>query len=264
MRKALLLLVTLATISCVSQKDYDKIVTENASLKAALDSCKTEIENYKNTPEKLYTEALGHIKSKDLILLGEVMRKTYRYHPESKEYQDIKKAYEKLVAEKEKKQNAERNARRSIVEKLIRTHDDISGTTWYMNQYFTHYNNSNHISLYIGKKGANNPYLRLKMSYYGESWIFFKQAYLSYDGNTIEIPFDEFREKETENNTKVWEWIDVAVSPELLNFLKKAVDGKTIKMRLSGKYTKDHTLTQTEIKALKDVLLGYDVLANGI
>lgn len=98
------------------------------------------------------------------------------------------------------------------------------------------------------------------MSYEGEDWIFFEYAYLSYDGNTFNIPFDKYREKQTENDTRVWEWIDVRVSDDLLAFLKKMVNGKSIKMRLSGKYTKTRNLTTTEIKAIKDVLLAYDVL----
>ena len=38
------------------------------------------------------------------------------------------------------------------------------------------------------------------------------------------------------------------------------VNGKSVKMRLSGKYTHTRNLTSTEIKAIKDVLLAYDVL----
>ena len=38
------------------------------------------------------------------------------------------------------------------------------------------------------------------------------------------------------------------------------VNGKSVKMRLSGKYTNTRKLTNTEIKAIKDVLLAYDVL----
>ena len=37
------------------------------------------------------------------------------------------------------------------------------------------------------------------MSYTGDDWIFFENAYLSYEGNTLEIKFDKYRNKETEN-----------------------------------------------------------------
>ena len=53
------------------------------------------------------------------------------------------------------------------------------------------------------------------------------------------------------------------VDESILSFLKEMVNGKSVKMRLEGKYSKTRTLNSTEIKAIKDVLLGYDVLVNG-
>ncbi|WP_289075064.1 hypothetical protein, partial [uncultured Bacteroides sp.] len=76
------------------------------------------------------------------------------------------------------------------------------------------------------------------------------------------IPFDEYREKKTDNNTRVWEWIDVGVDDDLISYLNNMVNGKNVKMRLSGKYTHTRNLTSTEIKAIKDVLLAYDVLVD--
>lgn len=61
----------------------------------------------------------------------------------------------------------------------------------------------------------------------------------------------------------VWEWIDVPVDYSLLTYLKDMVNGKTLKMRLSGKYPHTRTLTTSERKALQDVLLAYDVLKYG-
>ena len=97
---------------------------------------------------------------------------------------------------------------------------------------------------------------------HGDNWIFFKNAYLSYDGNTYDIYFDEYQDKETEVGSGVSEWIDVSVSSSTLDFLKQMVNGKNIKMRLSGKYTRTRDLSTNEIKGIKDVLLAYDVLVN--
>ena len=41
------------------------------------------------------------------------------------------------------------------------------------------------------------------------------------------------------------------------------VKGKTIKMRLSGKYTKTRNLSPAEVNGIKDILLAYDVLIKG-
>lgn len=247
-----------------SQTEYDALVQENKKLKQQLDSCKTEIANYRDTPERIYNGAQKYIIEKDIKSLGEIVRKLEKYHPLSKEYTKAKETLQQLIDKRDAAKKKEEEARRGIVNKLKKTNDGILGITWYQNPYFKHTPNSNNVSVYIGKKGFEKPYMRLLMSYYGDGWIFFDKAYLSYDGITKEIPFKEYDEKKTENNTKCWEWIDVAVDEETLSFLKKMVEGKSVKMRLTGKYQKDRNLTTTEIKAIKDVLLGYDVLKNGI
>ena len=114
----------------------------------------------------------------------------------------------------------------------------------------------------MGKEGSR-VWLRLQMTYTGDDWIFFENAYLSYDGYTQEIAFDKYKEKETDNDTTVWEWIDVSVDDRTLAFLRELVNGKSAKMRLSGKYTKTRNLTTKEINGIKDVLLAYDVLVKG-
>ena len=98
----------------------------------------------------------------------------------------------------------------------------------------------------MGKREHGKPWLRLIMSYYGDNWIFFDSAYLSYDGNTWEISFNEYEDKKSDNDSSCWEWIDVGVDEYLLAYLKEMVNGKTLKMRLRGKYQKDKVLSTAE------------------
>ncbi|HDH31485.1 MAG TPA: hypothetical protein ENH26_01780 [Candidatus Wolfebacteria bacterium] len=99
------------------------------------------------------------------------------------------------------------------------------------------------------------------MSYYGDDWIFFKRAFLSYNGNTKEIFFNEYDDKKTENSGGgVWEWIDVSISSEIEKYLQEFAKSKNAKMRLSGKYTRTRNLTWKERQGILDVLNGYDVL----
>jgi hypothetical protein len=61
----------------------------------------------------------------------------------------------------------------------------------------------------------SSVWLRLKMSYTGDDWIFFENAYLSYDGITREFPFNKYKDKESDNSGgDVWEWIDLSVSSD--------------------------------------------------
>ena len=254
----LAVLLVIGLFSGPSQADYDAVVAENEQLKA-------ELLKYETTPDRLYKNVPMWVAEKNIDSLTVVCEDLNKYHPSSEECAKAQTALNKLIAEKEALAMAEKEKRMKAVNKLTSKYDDVSGTRWYYNPYFTHYNNTNCISLYIGKKEGGNPWMRLKMSYEGDNWIFFENAYISYDGQTFSVSFNEFTEKESDNGYggRVWEWIDVFVTSEIHEFLKQMVEGKTLKMRLSGKYTKTRILTNAEVNGLKDVLLAYDVLMNG-
>lgn len=265
MKKRILgtIIIATACIACgPSQAEYDQLTKINESLQQEIESLKTEIENYQNTPDKLYKEAEYFIINKDIQGLQDVINKFLKYHPTSGEYTKAQSALNKLTEAENARIKAEEAKRLQAVNKLRKEADDINGITWYYNPYFTHYNNSNHVSVYMGKREQGKPWLRLRMSYYGDNWIFFDTAYLSYDGNTRQIFFNEYEDKKSDNDSSCWEWIDVGVDEYLLAYLKEMIDGKTIKMRLSGKYTKDKVLSSAEKNGIKDVLLAYDVLTN--
>lgn len=255
-------------ISCTSKQKYDDLRQEynqlkvfNKSLIDENDSLKKEIEKYETTPDQLMGKASGYIAAKDTVNLEILLQQIIKYHPRSSERKEIEQHIKRIKDECYRKRIEEKNKRLAAVKKLKKEYDDVSGITWYYNPYFVHYYSKNLVSLYIGQIG-NSVWLRLKMTYHGDNWIFFKNAYLSYDGNTYDIYFDEYQDKETDVGYGVSEWIDVSVSSSTLDFLKQMVNGKHIKMRLSGKYTRTRDLSTDEIKGIRDVLLAYDVLVN--
>lgn len=257
------LFLALILSSCgVDQSKYDNLVKENKELKTKIEQMQKELKAYELSPSILCANITTLFEEDNLDELQKIRETLSKYHPMSMELKQVNEFCEKIKAKRKAAKEAEEKERMKAVNKLKKKYDDVSGTTWYQNPYFTHYTNSNLTSLYIGKD-ESSVWLRLKMSYYGDSWIFFDSAYLSYDGNTREIIFNEYRDKKTENDTEVWEWIDVSVDSGLLSFLREMVKGKSLKMRLSGKYTKTRNLSSKEIQAMKDILLAYDVLKFG-
>lgn len=255
-------------LSCTSkqkyvdlQNEYNKLKRAYETLESKNDSLKEEIERYRTSPDQLMEKASGYIATNDTINLEVLLQTIIKYHPASSERKEIEQQIKKIKNECYRKRIEEKNKRLAAVKKLKKEYDDVSGITWYYNPYFVHYNNTNLTSIYIGQNN-NSIWLRLKMSYQGDNWIFFKNAYLSYDGNTYEIYFNEYQDKKSDNHSGVWEWIDVSVSSSTLDFLRKMVEGKQVKMRLSGKYTHTRNLSTNEIKGIRDVLLAYDVLVN--
>ncbi len=213
--------------------------------------------------------------AEDLFKEGIKEYRKRNYSAAKVKFQDAKGKYLKANTGKEEIKNItsllkkitekERQQKLKALKKLKKDYDDVTGITWYKNPYFIHYNNRNLTSIYIGHS-KTSTWLRLKMSYRGDDWIFFEQAYLSYDGNTKEIIFNKYSDKETEVGYGgiVWEWIDISVSSDTERFLRKIVKSKNAKMRLSGKYTKTRNLTWRERQGIIDVLNGYDVLKQGI
>lgn len=245
--------------------DFQELQIENTMLRDSLQLVVSELEHYKLDPTKLCANIDKLYKDENINALDSIRQILIKFHPECDELKKAESMYSQIVIkqQKEKQIEEEKAKRMSAVSKLKKEYDDVSNITWFYNPYFNHGNGSNRMSLYIGKKGSN-VWLRLKMSFGGSSWIFFDNAYLSYDGNTREIYFNEYRDKESDNyGGYVWEWIDVPVNGELLLFLKKFANGKSLKMRLSGKYTTTRELSEDEIMGIKDVLLAYDVLRMG-
>ena len=265
MKRTLLLLTFIFALGACSNKEKEAELENRISkLEAQLDECK-------NGADKLLAKINISYENENFESVKSTYSEFENRHPEATEFQEAKTVYDKVIQiEEENRKEAERLAEKEKAEKLKalkklkKKHDDVSGITWYKQPYFTHYTNTNRTSIYMGDNGSNR-WLRLQMSYQGDDWIFFEHAYLSYDGNTKEIVYNKYDDKETDNGGGgVWEWIDLTVTKDVETFLREFAKSKNAKMRLTGKYTKTRNLTYNEKKGILDVLNGYDALEKGI
>lgn len=270
-----LFLVTIFTLMGCENKNRETELLEQINvLKKQLDDCE-------NGAEKIHAKFKLAYENNDFLLCKQLYAEMEKRHIDSNLFLEVKEGHDKIIKvenekakkekllaeahEKELKQKAEKDRQEKLItlKKLKKKYDDVDGITWYENPYFTHYNNKNLTSIYIGHQG-NSLWLRLKMSYQGDDWIFFDQAYLSYDGNTKQLFFNEYEDKKTENSGGgVWEWIDVQVTADTEAFLRDFAKSKNAKMRLSGKYTRTRNLSLDERRGIIDILNGYDALQKG-
>ena len=276
MKHLVLIIATIFLLTSCSDKEKE------AQLQNQITELENQLDECQNGADKIHARMKLSFKEDDFIAFKNYYREMEKRHPDSKLFTEVKSIYDKIIkdekekAEKERllaekkeqerklKVEKEKQEKLKALNKLRKNHDDVSDVTWYKQTYFTHYTNRNLTSIYMGESG-NNRWLRLMMSYKGDDWIFFERAYLSYEGNTKEIIFDKYDDKETENSGGgVWEWIDLTITKDVELFLREFAKSKKAKMRLSGKYTKTRTLTYNERKGILDILNGYDALEKGI
>lgn len=275
MKRIFILLTIIFALGACSDKEKE------AELENRISELETQLDECKNGADKLLAKIKIAFEEENFENVKTIFADFQNRHPESTEFKEAKSINDQVLeieekrkkeAERiaeEKRKEAERFATKEKAEKLKalnklrKNYDDVSGITWYKQPYFTHYTNTNLTSIYMGENGSNR-WLRLMMSYKGDDWIFFERAYLSYDGNTKEIVFDKYDDKETENDGGVWEWIDLTVTKDVEMFLREFAKSKSAKMRLTGKYTKTRTLAYNERQGILDVLNGYDALEKGI
>ena len=219
------------------------VISKQESDKQMADSLRLDsIAQANKKPASVYLDSLLSNKNKKW---RDSLERFYPNSPELAKADSIDKANLADYMEKQ----------RQNVSKLKCQYDEVERISWYYNSKFTHNNNSNHVSFYVGLK-ENNVWLRLKMSYYGDEWIFFDNALLSYSGENKEVVFMR-NEKETDNSGGyVWEWIDIS-GDKYENILKRMAEKQEGLVRFSGKYSHDHKLTKTEMDAIIEVLDAY-------
>lgn len=241
----------------------DSLENEICKKRDTINILTIELKKYQNSPEIICKDIDTLFAHKNISKLSSLKNELLNYHPKAPQIHLIDSFIKDIKRQDSIKIKETNDYQNLALDKLKKKYDDVSGILWLSNPYFTHYNNDNRTSLYIGKS-SSGTWLRLKMSYEGDNWIFFKSAYLSYDGNTMSIPFDEYKDKKSDNGYggRVWEWLDIRVNDELESFLYRMIKGKTLKMRLTGKYSYTRILTQQEIKGMVDILVAYQALKN--
>jgi hypothetical protein len=254
-------------ISCggVSQKEYDSSKAENEKLKK-------EIEHLKFVPNKLLNQAKVYIERKDLIKAKEELNTLLDKHPASQQAAEAKNLLvsvenefkeQKLAEEKAKleKVKAEKERLANATKKLRTNYDDIKGYTWYYDKGTPQYANYNSFHLYMGKEKSGKPWLRFRIQYAADDWLFI-ESYLIKTNNESYTISTSYGEVETDNGSGgIWEWYDVVMDNRLYNIVKDVINSKTVKLRCNGKqYYKDRTLTETEKQGLQNILDAYEAL----
>lgn len=156
------------------------------------------------------------------------------------------------------------NFRQRAVAKLRKEEDRVEGITWYKHPNQPRYLNSRSTAyLYIGRKGAaGRPWLRMKIQYTSSNWLFVERVVAWHDGIKEPLISGRF---ERDNNSNIWEWMDVRPSDGQIELLKSLANANEAILRFEGdQYRKDVKLSAGDKRAIREVLDAYTIMRSGL
>ncbi len=252
----------------VPQAEYDKVVKENQTLKA-------EIEELKFGADKLLAQAKNLFSSKDFQAAKGKLNTLIKKHPASNEATEAENLIEEADKEIEKeKQLGEKKAKEKeaadkrrlakATGKMRKNVDEMKGITWYYDKNTTKYNNVNNFHLYMGKEENTKPWLRFRIQYKGDDWLFIENYNIKTDNDTY--TFTPTKRVERDNGSGgIWEWCDESLNSRTYAMIQDVINSKSVKIRHNGqKYYKDRRVSSREKTALKNVIDAYEALGGNM
>ncbi len=159
------------------------------------------------------------------------------------------------------KSEAAEAAGKAALSRLKKSTDEVEGTTWYKPSCYPRYSNSRSFVLpYIGEKGGSY-WLRCKVDYTANDWVFFDRIIINVDGvkrDTITFEYFDVT-RDTVVGGKLWEAADFAPTDSQIKLLGDIADSKKTIIRFQGNdYYYDMTVSKDDKQGIKDVLAAYD------
>ena len=139
------------------------------------------------------------------------------------------------------------------------TDDDITTYTYQLGAF----GKWNRCAIYIVESGQDIS-LRLKAAVSTPERLSFDELILYCDGTSISVPFDIDDKVQdsysTRNTDKLRERIDTEIGDEVVDFLRKMVNGSERKIIFEGRFRESRNLSKKEMEGIATVLAGYDML----
>lgn len=145
---------------------------------------------------------------------------------------------------------------------IISHYDEVENLTYYYDSSNTSFAGLSHpaffspIFLFMTKEGANKQ-LIIRISYFGDSWIFYDSIIFNIDGEKYVISPTELKEPRREvAEIGVWE-SSVLLYNRYETLINKIINSNKTIMRLSGKYNEDFIITEEQKQAMQRMLNYY-------
>lgn len=263
----------LMSFACVSNAEHERVVHERDSLRAIVDSVKTDpaeiiaaakraLNNGKVEDTHTILAQLGGRKlegtlAKDVATLNDSAVALLAR-------QGVVTAQANAAREKAHADSAKHESAR-LAQALGHTythHDDVQDMTFYYAKGITRYvNGPSQVMLYMAKPDKGSPSLHLRIRYSADEWLFVQSYTFKVDGKTFSVdPVGYDAVKRDNGSGEIWEWYTTSADAEL-ELIKAIIASKSATLRYHGRtYVKDHTITGEEKRALQVMLDAYAVM----
>ena len=164
------------------------------------------------------------------------------------------------LAEIKRAEEAQLAVYRNALKKMRVETDKFNGTKFYTDRSTPYYANNSTFHIYIGKTEGGDPYLRFKVRYSDDDWLFVESASINIDGDVRELDVGSDWERDN-GSGDIWEWVDVNANESHLSLVRDVINSKSAVIRYFGsQYRDDRTITSAQKRALQNVLDAYEAL----
>jgi len=140
-------------------------------------------------------------------------------------------------------------------------YDEVKEITWHFDKASPKYDDTKNFLLYIGKDKNNDCWLRLRIRYAADDWLFIKKYILKIDDYTYTILPGDFNVQRDNSGGRIWEWYDKTPSKSDIEAIKAIINSKKTILRYEGdQYHYDRNISQQEKQSLQNVLDAYIAL----
>jgi hypothetical protein len=156
--------------------------------------------------------------------------------------------------DQQKAADKKRRSQRAFA-RLVGKQDEMAGVTWYRHPNTpTTVNSRSDISLYFGKLSDGNlTSLNLTIYYFDTRWLFIKKYIVKADDKIFEMSVSQGVKRDNDYGY-IWEYYDTSAESKM-DMIGAIINSKKAVLRYEGQqYHKDRVITDSEKKAMRDVL----------
>ena len=148
--------------------------------------------------------------------------------------------------------------RAAIYAGMAKQVDKIENITWYRDKATPGVPLRTIAYLYMGEQNGSS-WLRLKVQYWANTWLFVDRALIVVDGEKrgeLSGPW-----KRDNGSGSIWEWLDLAVNGQNSGVVKAMAGAKAVTIRFYGdRGYIDHKMSAADLKALSNMVKAYEAL----